>query len=104
MEVPKIVIDGKEYTPSKPKAGVWRELMEFEETKKDIQIKDWLDKHADIIAKVFAQDGVTGPAIIANSNVDEVVPLYNKCFDWLVAITSGKLAEIPNADTAAASK
>ena len=100
MEELKIKINGKEYSPKPPKAGVWREVMEFEEQASDVALKDWLDSHADLIAKVFNQPEVTKEAILTELPFNGIVPLYNKCFEWLCAKVNGELDKIPNAGTA----
>lgn len=101
MGTPKIKINGKEYTPAPVKAKVWREVMEFQDSKKDTDVTDWIDKHAEMIAKVFARPEVSEADVLANIDLSDIVPLYNQCFDYLVEEVNAKLSQIPNAAAAA---
>lgn len=99
MEVPKIIVDGKEYTPDEPKAIVWRHLMEFSDKQGEYMSNDWLDKYSVIISEVFARPEITPEAVLFNVQLNDIIPLYKICFDWVIAHVTEKLGKIPNAKT-----
>jgi len=99
MNTPEIKIDGKKYIPSKPKAGVWREIMEFDEGRKQILAKEFIDEHAKIIAKVFSMPQVTPDSIMDNLAIEDIVPLYFACFGWICGQINSKLEQLPNLET-----
>lgn len=100
MEQFKIVLDGKEYTTINPKARVWREFVKFDEQKKELELINYVDKHAEMIASVF-NDEVTADKILDNIDLDDIMPIYNDVFRWLLSQISTKLNKIPNAATPA---
>lgn len=97
----EIKINGKIHKPSKPKAGIWRQIMMFHETRTDIPTVDFIDAHAEIIAIVFANENVTKELILENIDIDEIVPLYLECFEWIINQINAKFRNLPNSDTPA---
>lgn len=85
----KIMIDNKEYTTQAPKAGFWRELIKFDEHKKELKTADFIDEHAKIIAKAFKN--LTPEQILDNVDLDEIVPLYHKIFLYTTELITRKL-------------
>lgn len=100
----EIVIDGKTYEPARPKARVWRELMEFYEHTSGLTNVNYIDAHAEIIATVFARPEVTAETILDNIAIDDIVPLYLECHAWLSNIIHSKLIGLPNETTPAESE
>lgn len=97
-----IVINGKKHYPGKPKAKVWRELMEFEDSRGKIDIETInfeVEKYANIIAKAFSNHEVTKELILEFIDLEDIIPLYSKTFDWFCALLRKKLANLPNVET-----
>jgi len=96
----EIIINGKKYKPSKPKARAWRELMEFDETKSEINFIEYVDAHAEIIAKSFNNPLVTADMLLDNLDVDELMSIYRQTITWYCDLLSKKLDKIPNGPAA----
>ena len=96
----KIKINESEYKPNKPKAKPWRELMEFDETKSEIEFHEYVDAHVDIIAKSFANPAVTVDLLMDNLTVDEIMEIYRQLITWFCGLLSKKLDKIPNESVA----
>lgn len=89
MDTPYIEINGKKIELPSVKARVWRELMQFEEQHKNFKSADSVDKHCEIIAKIF---GVTTDDVLDNLDLDEVLPTYYHALNYVVAMLMSKLA------------
>jgi hypothetical protein len=98
MEIPKIKMNGEIVKPQPPKAKVWREVMRFDEIKKDIDFADFIDAHAEIIALVFG-GSITKEIILENLEIEDIVPTYRKCYRWVLDLLTSKLEKIPNGET-----
>ena len=100
MDKPKIVIDGKTYTPNSPKMKVWREFLAFfDEDKQDMALEEYLDRNVDLIVLAFGQKEITKESIDENMEVADIVPLVREIFLWLQLLTFSKLVKIPNGET-----
>ena len=98
MEELKINIDGIEHIAQMPKAAVWRKFMKFDDEKKNMKLRDYIDKHAEMIALVF-DDEVTADKVLDNFDLNKIIPFYNDVFVWVITLITGKLDKIPNAET-----
>lgn len=96
-----IKIENKTYHPGKQKAKFWRELAEFDDNKKDIPYNDFVDAHAIMIAKAFANPEVTAEKILDNYDIDEIVPLFHEVSNWFFGQLYVKLNKVPNEQTTA---
>ena len=99
MVSPEIIIKDKKHHPGKPKAGVWRDVMEFDEGRKKILAVDFLDEHSKIISKVFAVPEVTPEAILDTLGIEDIIPLYFSCFSWVCEQINVRLEKLPNPQT-----
>lgn len=74
----------------KIKAGMWREIMKFEEERKEIKSADIVEKYCEIIAAAF---GLTTEEILDNLSIDEVVPKYYEILNAMLGMLTAKLGE-----------
>lgn len=100
----EILINGKKHSPAKPKAKQWRELMEFDEIKSEIQFEKYVDSHIEIIVKSFNNPAVTVEALQDNFEVDELITIYRQLITYFCKLLSGKLDKIPNDPAATAAE
>jgi hypothetical protein len=96
-----IKLGNKTYQPGKQKAKFWRKLAEFDDNKKDIPYNDFVDSHAEMIAKAFANPEVTAEKILDNYDIDEIIPLFRDISSWFFGQLYAKLNKIPNEQTTA---
>lgn len=100
MDEPKIMIDGKIYTPGEPKMKVWRHFLSFmEKDKSDVTMEEFLDGNINLIVLAFDCPEVTANSIDENLAISDVVPLTRELFRWLQAKTFSKLAMLPKVGT-----
>lgn len=92
----EIKINEKSYKPSKPKAKAWRELMEFDETKGEIDFTKYVDSHIEIIVKSFADPELTSDMLSENLEVDEILDIYREMVKWFCELLSKKMNQLPN--------
>lgn len=94
MDRPTITIDGRKIELPEAKARIWREIIKFDETRKEIPTADFVDRHAEIIALAF---GVTADEVLDNLEVGEILPVYlsvlTALLEMLTAKMSGKKTE-----------
>ena len=76
----------------KIKAGMWREIMKFEEERKEIKSADIIEKYCEIIAAAF---GVSTEEILENLLIDEVVPY--EILNAMLGMLTAKLGNKKNA-------
>jgi hypothetical protein len=96
----EIIINNRKYKPGKSKAKMWRELMKFDEQKTDIPLEDFIDAHAEMIVKTFANPDITPELILENLDMDEILPLYTTVFKWFCSQLNAKAAKLPNDEPA----
>lgn len=90
MDMPYIEINGEMKIIALPiKARAWRELMQFEEQHKNFKSAESVEKHCEIIAKLF---GVTTDDVLDNLDLDDVLPTYYRVLNYVVAILTSKLS------------
>lgn len=78
----------------KIKAGMWREIMKFEEERKEIRAADIVEKYCEIIAAAF---GVSTEEVLENLSIDEVVPKYYEILNAMLGMLTAKLGNKKNA-------
>jgi len=96
----EIKINNIKYKPNKPKAKPWREFMEFDETKAEIEFHEYVDAHVEIIIKSFANPALTADVIMDHLTVDEIMEIYRQIMTWFCELLSRKLDKIPNEQAA----
>ena len=96
-KIPTITISGKTYEAQKPKARIWRELCKFDEEKKNLPAGEFLDAHAEIIAKVF--EGITKDEILDELFIDEILAIYQEVFAWIASLITSRLGEVKNVES-----
>jgi len=74
--------------------------MEFDETKSEINFIEYVDAHAEIIAKSFNNPLVTADMLLDNLDVDELMSIYRQTITWYCDLLSKKLDKIPNGPAA----
>lgn len=88
MERPTIKINGEvRYMPA-VKARMWREVIKFEEERKSLPTIDMLDKHCEIIAKIF---GTTTDEVLDNLEIADVMPSYYAILNYIAAMLTEKI-------------
>lgn len=97
--IPEIIIDDKKYVPVKPKAKVWRAVVELEDNKQKIKNAEIIDEYARVIALVFGIPEITKDCILDNIDLDEIKPLYYICANWVIDQINSKIEQIPNGQT-----
>lgn len=101
---PKIVLSGKTYTATTPKARLWRELVKFNNTfgEKDVaKDESALDQIYGLISQAFNNPEVTSEAVENGIDLDELMPKFTEICEWVARIVTGKSAELPNAQAPA---
>lgn len=88
MDKPTITIDGKRLEMQTPKARFWRELIKFEEERKNLTVESFCDEHAKILAAAF---GVTADEIFDNLDVDEIMPTYVDVLMYTMGLLTAKM-------------
>lgn len=92
----EIIVNGNTYVAPKPKARAWSEIAKFDEHKSELSASEYIDKHAEIIAKFFP--GLTVDDILDNCDLDDILTMYYQVFLWVTKLITSKLATIKNAN------
>lgn len=98
-EMPKITIDGREITPAPVKMRVWRELLKDSESENKLDMAARMDAYMRGIVNVFGRDDVTVETLENNLAVEDVIPLYSRCVQYVFGLAFAKLDKLPNAET-----
>ena len=88
MNIPEIVINGKTYRAQDPKARAWRRIMEFDEKRKELENKEYIDAHAKVIAEIF---DVPEDDILDNLNISDILQVYFECHTYMFKLLTSKL-------------
>ncbi|MBO6177823.1 MAG: hypothetical protein J6O04_01445 [Selenomonadaceae bacterium] len=96
MEKLEIKINDKVYTAAKPKARLWKKLVNFDEHKGDLSAEEFIDAHAEIMAEVFPE--LDKDFILDNVDLDEILNIYYKIFMWMTKLLTSKLNNVKNAE------
>lgn len=95
METPKLKLKNKTYTAQRPTMGVWRQVVEYDETKKDGLIEA-IDGHMKILSVIY---DIPVDEIQENIDIADVIPSYLAAAAWVINLTYEKMKAIPkNAD------
>lgn len=98
-EIPSIKINNETiYADEKIKMKTWREYLKATTEKDSDSIADLILNAIDIIIIIFNNEKVTKESIDENLSVDEVIPLFKKCNEFMQALTFSKLAEPKNGE------
>lgn len=101
MDKPKIVLNGKIYTPANPKCAAWRAIVHLKFHDSDVDVEDYMDEMAGVIAKCFDDKAVTKQAIIDNMPLEDIKPAFENLYKWMIHLVNSKLETIPNGEAAA---
>ena len=96
---PKITLNDKTYTATKPKAKLWREIIKFNKTfeGKDLsKDESALDQMFDLISQSFGNPDITPETIENELDLDELMPKFTEICEWVAKLVAGKSAELPN--------
>ena len=91
METPKLKLKNKTYTAQRPTMGVWRQVVEYDETKKDGLI-EVVDGHMKILSAIY---GVAVEDIQENIDIADIIPSYLEAAAWVINLTYEKMKAIP---------
>lgn len=86
MDKQLIIIDTKAMPTIK--ARVWREVMKFEEERKEFSSTDAVEKYCEFIAKIF---GITTDEVLDNLDLADVIPTYFAILNRIIAMLTEKL-------------
>ena len=98
MDIPQITIDGKTYKmPKKPKMNLWRHLVKFEEDQRtgEIQGQQVLDEMYNLVAIAFNDKDVTGEAVEANYDFEEIINVFTYISNYVKNLANTKMVQIP---------
>lgn len=96
-EIPSIKINDEViYANENMKMRTWRQYLKATTEKDSDSIADLILNAIDIIVIVFNNPKVTKETIDENLSVDEVIPLFKKCNEFMQKLTFSKLSEPKN--------
>ena len=96
-EIPSIKINDEViYANENMKMLTWRKYLKKTTESDSDSIADLILNAIDIIVIVFNNPKVTADSIDENLAVDEVIPLFKKCNEFMQKLTFSKLAESKN--------
>lgn len=98
METPKIIYRDREITPAPVKMRVWRELLESSRDENDMSLDERMQHYMETIVKVFGRDEITVEVLEDVLNVEDVIPLYSLCSQYVFGLAVSRLDKLPNAD------
>ena len=94
MNTPKLILNGKEYSPKRPTMKLWRAIVEHDAETANLTISEILSRRVEILAAVY---GVDVEILEENIDVSDVLPAYNAAAKWILSLVFEKLEKIPNA-------
>lgn len=90
MKIPEIIINDKAVKAVKPKAKVWRIMMEFDRDRAEIAAEDYISKYCDILSYIYP---ATKEEIEDGADIDEIYSAYHNAFMWITELLSSKLGK-----------
>ncbi len=95
-EIPSIKIGNEViYADENIKMKVWRKYLKATTENNSDSIADLILNAIDIIVIVFNNDKVTKETIDEYVSVDEIIPLFKKCNEFMQKLTFAKLNDNP---------
>ena len=93
MEKPTITINGKTYELPRPKCGVWRKLVTFEDEHGNFFVPDSIEKRCEFLAEIYG--GVfSATDLLDNLFLDEIAQCYRDCVNFIISTVAGKYEKI----------
>ena len=92
MKNPVLVLDGKEYEMKPVKAKIWRIMLQFEQSKKDIDISLFIKSHCEILEELFCVDA---DKIEDEADLQEITKTYLECFTYVMNLVTKKEEQLP---------
>ena len=97
IKKPVIEIGGEKYEVKNFKAKDWREFFKFDGERFNLSDVELIDKHCEIIAKMF---GLTAEQVTEEIELADVFKIYHKVRDYFLKVLTSKLeANEKNAET-----
>ena len=87
MATAKLELNGKEYE-LKPKARVWRIIMEFEEKRSELTNQELVDAYCNVISQAY---NVPLDEILDSLPLEDVLPIYLETFNTIYNMLTLKL-------------
>lgn len=92
MKNPVLVLDGKTYEMKPVKAKIWRIMLQFEQSKKDIDISMFIKSHCEILEQLFCVDA---DKIEDEAALEDITKTYTDCFAYVMQLITKKTKELP---------
>ena len=92
MATPVLKLNGKEYTAPRPTMGVWRQVIAYDDAKKE-KLVDMIDGHIGILALIY---NIDVDEVRDNIDIADVIPSYLTAVRWVIDLTYEKMKKIPS--------
>lgn len=92
MNIPQIIIDNKVIKANENiKMKVWREYLKVTSGNDSDSIADLMEKAITVICIVFDNEKVTKESIDEYVNVNDIIPIFKSCNEFMQQLTFAKL-------------
>lgn len=92
MKNPTLNLNGKTYEMKPVKAKIWRIMLQFEQSKKDIDISMFIKSHCEILEQLFDVDA---DKIEDECALEDITKTYTDCFAYVMQLITKKTKELP---------
>ena len=92
MDIPVLKLNGKEYKAPRPTMGVWRQVIAYDDAKKE-KLVDMIDGHIGILALIY---GIDADEVRDNIDIADVIPSYLTAVRWVIDLTYEKMKKMPS--------
>jgi len=99
IKAPKINLNGREYTANKPKVGIWRKIIKFNNNIGDKNIatdEEAYNELLSLLVEGFNNPEVTAESIEAGLDIDRLMPAFQDMSRWIGNLVADKAAQLPN--------
>ena len=93
---PILILDNQKYRPKKPKIGIYRKILEYEESRNELSATEHYIEQLNIIADIF---GIESHEIDEKMDADDFLPIFYKSVNFISELVVSKIEKLPNVES-----
>lgn len=93
---PILILDNQKYRPKKPKIGIYRKILEYEENRNVLTATEHYIEQLNIIADIF---GIEAHEIDEKMDAENFLPVFYQSVNFISELVISKIEKLPNVES-----
>ena len=93
---PILILDNQKYRPKKPKIGIYRRILEYEENRNELTATEHYIEQLNIIADIF---GIESHEIDEKMDAENFLSTFYQSVNFISELVVSKIEKLPNAQS-----